>query len=219
MLSKSREAENVVRSLFKSPKPNPLKKTILALALIAGLTAFAANAKAQTFSILSIPATSTHGSYLCLSWNPTSGFSTEYNGANQLYLNSPFTLRGQSPGQVASFQNNSNPNAITVGEVTAGSILDMNTLFSYSSFRVAVNEANRYFGINYSDGSGNTNYGWVEFSTTTNTLTVQAAAMNTTVGQAITVGQLSPLPEPSTYALFGIGAIGMLMVMRRKKTA
>jgi hypothetical protein len=28
-----------------------------------------------------------------------------------------------------------------------------------------------------------------------------------------------PVPEPSTYALFGIGAIGMLMVMRRKKTA
>ena len=27
------------------------------------------------------------------------------------------------------------------------------------------------------------------------------------------------IPEPSTYALFGIGAIGMLMVMRRKKTA
>jgi hypothetical protein len=27
------------------------------------------------------------------------------------------------------------------------------------------------------------------------------------------------IPEPSTYALFGIGAIGLLMVMRRKKTA
>jgi hypothetical protein len=27
------------------------------------------------------------------------------------------------------------------------------------------------------------------------------------------------IPEPSTYALFGIGAIGMLMVMRRKKAA
>jgi hypothetical protein len=27
------------------------------------------------------------------------------------------------------------------------------------------------------------------------------------------------IPEPSTYALFGIGAIGMLMEMRRKKTA
>ncbi len=27
------------------------------------------------------------------------------------------------------------------------------------------------------------------------------------------------VPEPSTYALFGLGAIGMLMVLRRKKTA
>jgi hypothetical protein len=27
------------------------------------------------------------------------------------------------------------------------------------------------------------------------------------------------VPEPSTYALFGIGAIGLLMVMRKKKTA
>jgi len=27
------------------------------------------------------------------------------------------------------------------------------------------------------------------------------------------------VPEPSTYTLFGLGAIGMLMVMRRKKTA
>lgn len=32
----------------------------------------------------------------------------------------------------------------------------------------------------------------------------------------LTVGLV---PEPSTYALFGIGAIGMLMVLRRKKTA
>jgi len=29
----------------------------------------------------------------------------------------------------------------------------------------------------------------------------------------------SVIPEPSTYALFGIGAIGMLLVMRRQKTA
>jgi hypothetical protein len=26
------------------------------------------------------------------------------------------------------------------------------------------------------------------------------------------------VPEPSTYALFGIGALGMLMVLRTKKT-
>ena len=31
--------------------------------------------------------------------------------------------------------------------------------------------------------------------------------------------RVASVPEPSTYALFGIGAIGMLMVLRRKKTA
>jgi hypothetical protein len=42
---------------------------------------------------------------------------------------------------------------------------------------------------------------------------------------ALTSQQVSQLygmqsvPEPSTYALFGLGAIGMLMMMRRKKTA
>jgi len=33
------------------------------------------------------------------------------------------------------------------------------------------------------------------------------------------VADVGVAPEPSTYALFGIGAIGMLMAMRRKKTA
>lgn len=33
------------------------------------------------------------------------------------------------------------------------------------------------------------------------------------------VSQLYVIPEPSTYALLGVGAIGLLMVMRRKKTA
>jgi sulfatase modifying factor 1 len=32
------------------------------------------------------------------------------------------------------------------------------------------------------------------------------------------VASVETVPEPSTYALFGIGAIGMLMVLRRKKT-
>ena len=33
------------------------------------------------------------------------------------------------------------------------------------------------------------------------------------------IASLATVPEPTTYALFGIGAIGMLMVLRRKKTA
>ena len=33
------------------------------------------------------------------------------------------------------------------------------------------------------------------------------------------IGSVSAVPESSTYALFGIGAIGMLFVLRRKRTA
>jgi len=54
--------------------------------------------------------------------------------------------------------------------------------------------------------------------------------MDTNANEAITVGVShnsdgpvaygsTAVPEPSTYALFGIGAIGLLMVMRRKKAA
>jgi len=41
----------------------------------------------------------------------------------------------------------------------------------------------------------------------------------TTSGYYIHQAFVVSIPEPSTYALFGLGAIGILMVLRRKKTA
>jgi len=58
-----------------------------------------------------------------------------------------------------------------------------------------------------------TDAGDIWSATDTNNLTYQFSDVT---------GQLSvsqAVPEPSTYALFGIGAIGLLLVMRRKKTA
>ena len=43
--------------------------------------------------------------------------------------------------------------------------------------------------------------------------------INSAILFTVNSGSTGAVPEPSTYALFGIGAIGMLMVMRRKKTA
>jgi hypothetical protein len=41
---------------------------------------------------------------------------------------------------------------------------------------------------------------------------------NTVIGFRIaSVADVGVIPEPSTYVLFGIGAIGMLMVLRRKQ--
>ena len=51
------------------------------------------------------------------------------------------------------------------------------------------------------------------------TTTVGGSSYNGTVFSISTQSVPGSVPEPSTYALFGIGAIGMLMVLRRKKTA
>jgi hypothetical protein len=61
--------------------------------------------------------------------------------------------------------------------------------------------------LNFTDAGG------IWSATDTNNLTYQ---FSDATGQ-LSVSQV--VPEPSTYALFGFGAIGMLMVMRRKKTA
>ena len=74
-----------------------------------------------------------------------------------------------------------------------------------------------YYGFELSLGSGNYQYGWLNL--TGSTYTVLSEALNTTPNQSITAGQTAAVPEPSTYALFGLGAIGILMVMRRKKAA
>jgi len=42
---------------------------------------------------------------------------------------------------------------------------------------------------------------------------------SSTAGDGNVQLSINVIPEPSTYALFGIGAIAMLMVLRRKKTA
>jgi hypothetical protein len=51
--------------------------------------------------------------------------------------------------------------------------------------------------------------GYFNAGTYSNQLSLNIAATTT----------IDPVPEPSTYALFGIGAIGTLMALRRKKAA
>jgi hypothetical protein len=61
-------------------------------------------------------------------------------------------------------------------------------------------------------------YGWIELNYNPYNSTISMVQNVTSYGGGIVIGTQS-VPEPSTYALFGIGAIGMLIVMRRKKTA
>jgi len=74
--------------------------------------------------------------------------------------------------------------------------------------------ASLFAGDNY-EGIGGMGYGYFTGSI------ADVGIWNTALSSS-QVSQLYTLqsaPEPSTYALFGIGAIGLLMVMRRQKTA
>ena len=63
----------------------------------------------------------------------------------------------------------------------------------------------------------------LSFSTVDNVKAVRfnynASSSDYTVMDKVAFVGTTSVPEPSTYALFGLGAIGLLMVMRRKKTA
>ena len=69
--------------------------------------------------------------------------------------------------------------------------------------------------FNYTGATGNyLGSLWGNIDGTTMNLVTYDSSGNPTLD-----GTAQLVPEPSTYALFGLGAIGMLMVMRRKKTA
>jgi hypothetical protein len=84
--------------------------------------------------------------------------------------------------------------------------------------RIMLSDAST-FSTNYSPG-GFTSFLGVTFSTNVSISSLVISNLNNPpmfpTANNLTIGAV---PEPSTYALFGIGAIGLLMVVRRKKTA
>jgi hypothetical protein len=182
-----------------------MKKTILALALAAGLTSFAGNAKAD-ISYFNNPFTldqnygtlyfKTDGTTFSVSPSGTYGV---YTGLQNIY--STLYFNGFNGG-------------FTSQPLSYGTTIGLGS--SFSSFQTT-SPINGYYGFQLSLGSGNYQYGWLELNGST--YTVLSEALNTTPNQSITAGQTAAVPEPSTYALFGLGAIGMLMVLRKKKTA
>ncbi|MEI6345444.1 MAG: autotransporter-associated beta strand repeat-containing protein [Verrucomicrobiota bacterium] len=88
-------------------------------------------------------------------------------------------------------------NAFTLFNMTGGAT-QSGDFFSVTAGSLSFTESGGIWSASYGA------YAY-QFSQSTGQLSVQAAPLG--------------VPEPSTYALFGIGAIGLLMVLRRKKTA
>ena len=181
-----------------------MKKTILALALVAGLTSFAGSAKAA-FIYDNTASFSITGGAIPSSTMPLIGFGNifdivQYQGRFVPPRNAYGWLDGQNPGKGALSINANLGDSI--GYFTTG----------WNQQTQITSSGTNYFGISFQNTTG---YGT---QTASPNFTLVAYAYDTT-GASVTVGQTAAVPEPSTYALFGIGAMGLLMVLRRKKTA
>lgn len=202
-------------------KTTTMKKTILALALVAGLTSFAGSAKAAVITLNlnqstdgSSPIgfgynngviTSDYNDGIDGSWSPPydPGYGFPYPASGTIGIQN-----GQNAGD--GYYNNSNT------PLQYGAVID--ALIGYGTGgNVGVNESTGgYWAAAFQDGNGNFNYGYVQVDVTSSGMTFGMAGVETTPNLPITAGAV---PEPSTYALLGIGAMGLLMVLRKKKTA
>ena len=78
--------------------------------------------------------------------------------------------------------------------------------------------ADGYYGVKFSAGGSDWNYGWVEVTITGSSLTFGVASVETTINAPIAAGAVA-VPEPSTYAmaLAGLACGGWQMWRRRKR--
>jgi hypothetical protein len=183
-----------------------MKKTFLALAFVAGLTSFAGTAKADLLYTFDY------------SFNGNGGAVTgTVLGTIDSGILTPTAVTAQSGGQSYSFLA-SDPNSNITG---FGFNVKPEVVSSYSIF--GADYFNSQTGATPQAGVAFNLVGINEFylsSLIGRVLVYNEDGFNGVSYGAVTLYQdTAAVPEPSTFALFGLGAIGMLMVMRRKKTA
>jgi len=223
-----------------------MKKPILTLALLAGLTTFAGNAKAQTTLFDNgSPITNYSGGYFAdAAWQyyqagnifiPTaSGIAnvvdfagTYWNGGvpvavppSDSFTLSLYSVSSGTPDSIIASSTLSGLTRTSLGVIDgftgyefSGFLNTPFTLNSSTSYYLGISDqttGGSYFSILKTAISGSAT---AEFSHNTNgTFVSRTDSLSFDLKN-------SAVPEPSTYALLGLGAIGMLMALRRKKTA
>jgi len=204
-----------------------MKKIILTLVCAAGLTQFEGSAKAIDYTVDILPSDNIAKAYISawnIGQNNTASFlwgqsyaSFQANNLSQIFI----SLSPQIPtpaGFIFAGYDNSGTHAIVSSQI----IPPLNGTWN-SNFAPFL-EGNI---INDISLGGNVELNNFEFFFNNKLLCQQVGnvvdAKLYEFSSAVDIGTfkvtLQSAPEPSTYALFGIGAIGLLMVMRRKKAA
>ena len=195
-----------------------MKKTILALALVAGLTSFAGSAKAAVITADLNQFSGSPFSFIGFGYN-NGVITSDYNdgidgwcipGSDDQPAWGIIGIQSSQSAGDGYYDASNTP-------LQYGAIIDALVYYGTDGGNVAVNESTGgYWAARFNAGGRNFNYGYVQVDVTSSGMTFGMAGVETTPNLAITAGAV---PEPSTYALLGIGAMGLLMVLRKKKTA
>jgi hypothetical protein len=220
---------------------NPMKKTLLTLALVTGLTLFAGNLKAANLiqngnfdngfsgwiSSGNVSITSYYNSSSVYNPNNWDYPWVDIKAPYGIYTANNFAQLGIPNGGYGVNTLSQSFDTIIGNTYTVSFAANGRTDRGSDYFIASIGTLNLLNKGSYNDvGSGvvvDRIEGWANYSTnfsatqTTSTLTFTTQNRDSAYG----VGMISvqSVPEPSTYALLGIGAIGMLMVLRKKKTA
>lgn len=216
-----------------------MKKTILALILAAGLISFAGNAKAAiVFRELDLQY-GTSGT-LSFSYQPSvsqivssttsildGGFSVSYSAPSPNYYYPNFG----PPTWPASWTLNSlYTSDLSYGQNSSSASYGASVYYSSGGGRQSLISGTIgqtvYVGLtDFKESGMNPAYtGWVAFTTTGTGVQLDAIAFNTQLGAGITIGDTGngmytpppSVPEPSTYVLFGLGSLALIVAYRRK---
>jgi hypothetical protein len=222
-------------------------KNILTLIVAAGLTSFATHAKAVVYQndVTFSSSMSSYNIYLEFSNTGWVKYDNGSMPAN-VYSATGTGISSRDPlGYTIVAVSGQNP-YLFAGTYTSGlKFLQGGGVNSYgaSSTKAVIATSNgvhlnaslvpnniQYMGIDYYVDSTTKYFGWISVKNNSDGSQIQllSAYLNPTANQAVTVGVThnsggavaygaTPVPEPSTYGLIGIGALGLAFAARRRK--
>jgi len=191
-----------------------MKKTTLVLALVAGLTSFAGNAKAAIITQnLNQTANSSNG-WIYFGYVPSSQTITTTASAASIGagFGTPSTIGYSGGSNLSTWSWNpiSFGQAVTTSNTASGGLGGSNTATS-GYYGVIFNNTNSPSAPKY--------YGWVNVIVDANSISFAQAAVETTANAPITAGQTAAVPEASQVAasFLLLAGISGFVIMKRKK--
>jgi len=259
-MARFHEKVQIWRVLSLTQKTNPMKKTVLALVLAAGLTSFAGTARAQSGTDWTLsPNPNNGGASTLVQWNFTGDFLTtgfQVTTTNTVAQFSSIAFGGLKLGSDATIYNTLSPYIPTVinggtlptsyaltpggsiNDITTGGSLPItyitpmlqtnggrytlgftlgNNLSQYTTVFLSTPQLGDFITITQSpDQSFDLNVPFAVFSGVSNTgIKTNTSGFLSGTTFSFTIAGNS-VPEPSTYALFGLGALALIVACRRK---